>query len=149
MEIYVLSQNKTNGNYETVGVIDTYYSLIWTDRFAECGEFQLELKCTTEMVELFDVNRVLRIKQSDKWMRIEKIEIKAGDADKADNFRVKQEEEIETLLYMSSNLEQIENEIITPIVYEQFMSNQLVVNDVRVTSLDHWVSYFAFIYDFE
>lgn len=70
------------------------------------------------------------------------------DADKADNFRVKQEEEIETLLYMSSNLEQIENEIITPIVYEQFMSNQLVVNDVRVTSLDHWVSYFAFIYDF-
>ena len=69
------------------------------------------------------------------------------DADKADNFRVKQEEKVETMLYMES-LEKIENGIITDKIYEDFMNNKIIKNEERVTPLDYWVSYIAFLYDF-
>lgn len=71
------------------------------------------------------------------------------DADKVDNFRVKQEEKLETLLYMAEGgITQIENEVISPIVYEDFMNSKLIVNTDRKTPLDHWISYTAFIFDF-
>ena len=69
------------------------------------------------------------------------------DADKADNFRVKQEEKVETMLYMES-LEKIENGIITDKIYEDFMNSKIIKNEERVTALDYWVSYIAFLYDF-
>ncbi len=69
------------------------------------------------------------------------------DADKADNFRVKQEEKVETMLYMES-LEKIENGVITDKIYEDFMNSKIIKNEERVTPLDYWVSYIAFLYDF-
>ena len=69
------------------------------------------------------------------------------DADKTDNFRVKQDEKVETMLYMES-LEKIENGIITDKIYEDFMNSKIIKNEERVTALDYWVSYIAFLYDF-
>ncbi len=69
------------------------------------------------------------------------------DADKTDNFRVKQDEKVETMLYMES-LEKIENGVITDKIYEDFMNNKIIKNEERVTPLDYWVSYIAFLYDF-
>lgn len=67
------------------------------------------------------------------------------DADKLDNFRVKETETMETLFDIS--LEELENEIITDKVYHQFMKNELIYGPNRVTHLDMWLSYIAFIFD--
>ena len=67
------------------------------------------------------------------------------DADKLDNFRVKETETMETLFNMS--LEELENEIISDKIYQQFKDRKLIYAPDRVTHLDMWLSYIAFIYD--
>lgn len=67
------------------------------------------------------------------------------DADKLDNFRVKETETIETLFHIS--LEELEKEEITNTIYEQFKNNKLIYAPDRKTHLDMWLSYIAFIYD--
>lgn len=67
------------------------------------------------------------------------------DADKLDNFRVKETETMETLFNIS--LEQLEKETISDTVYDQFKNCQLIYGPSRVTHLDMWISYIAFIYD--
>lgn len=67
------------------------------------------------------------------------------DADKLDNFRVKDEEKIENILYVS--LDEVNQEIISPEIYHQFFHQQLIYGPTRKTHLDMWLSYIAFIYD--
>lgn len=67
------------------------------------------------------------------------------DADKLDNFRVKEEESIENILYVS--LEQVNQEQISQRVYDQFYHQQLIYAPYRITHLDMWLSYIAFIFD--
>ena len=54
MDIYVL-----NKDLETVGVIDTYISVIWTPRYYTSGDFELYVGATTQMLELLKVNYFL------------------------------------------------------------------------------------------
>lgn len=68
------------------------------------------------------------------------------DADKLDNFRVKEVEEMETLL--SATMEVVENDTITEEVYTEMMDEQVIQNSMRKTYLDKWISYLAYIYDF-
>lgn len=67
------------------------------------------------------------------------------DADKLDNFRVKDEETIETVLLASK--QQVEKETISEVIYHQFMNHKLIYAPDRKTRLDIWLSYIAFIYD--
>ncbi len=67
------------------------------------------------------------------------------DADKLDNFRVKEEESIETLLFVS--LDEVNNEKISPLVYDQFYHQELIYAPNRQTHLDMWLSYIAFLFD--
>jgi HD superfamily phosphohydrolase YqeK len=67
------------------------------------------------------------------------------DADKLDNFRVKDEEDIETTLYVS--LTQVNQETISPAIYDQFYHQKLIYGPTRQTHLDMWLSYIAFIFD--
>lgn len=67
------------------------------------------------------------------------------EADKLDNFRVKDEEDIETTLYVS--LQQVNQETISPKIYDQFYHQQLIYGPTRITHLDMWLSYIAFIFD--
>lgn len=68
------------------------------------------------------------------------------DADKTDNFRTKETETIETLLNITA--EQLGKEKISDNIYQNFMSNQLIISDERKTPMDMWVSYLAFIFDY-
>lgn len=68
------------------------------------------------------------------------------DADKLDNFRVKEEDKLEEILYLW-DIEQIENSTITEKVYQDFMKNQSIINTDRVTPMDYWISYMAFLFD--
>lgn len=67
------------------------------------------------------------------------------DADKLDNFRVKEEEKIENILYAS--LDEVNQCFISPKVYQQMYHQELVYAPYRKTHLDMWLSYIAFIYD--
>lgn len=67
------------------------------------------------------------------------------DADKLDNFRVKDMERIETLF--DTPEETVAAEEITPRILETIRACRCVVAGERVTHMDCWVSYLAFIFD--
>lgn len=68
------------------------------------------------------------------------------DGDKMDIFRVKTTDSFEAIL--NATKEELENDTITKKIYDDFMHNQVIVSHERKTTLDCWVSYLAFIYDF-
>lgn len=68
------------------------------------------------------------------------------DADKTDNFRVKANDSFEDIL--NSSKEKLENSIITEKIYNDFMNSKIIVNKERKTDMDCWVSYIAFIFDY-
>ena len=69
------------------------------------------------------------------------------DADKTDNFRVKAEEDFENIID-NSNREVLENSVISDKIYNDFMNDKVIVREDRVTYIDFWVFYIAFIFDF-
>lgn len=69
MDIYVLSQK-----FETLDVLDVYKSLIWSDRYFRCGDFELTVTPTKENVELLQFNRYLWREDSEHLMVIENIQ---------------------------------------------------------------------------
>lgn len=69
------------------------------------------------------------------------------DADKLDNFRVKSEDDFENIIDNSSK-EILENDVISDNIYNDFMNDRVIVSKDRTTFLDFWVSYLAFMFDF-
>ncbi len=69
------------------------------------------------------------------------------DADKLDNFRVKEEDKLENIFPMKYNPDTIVYEKISNKVYEDFINNKLIFRDDIVNQVDTWVSYIAFIFD--
>ena len=67
------------------------------------------------------------------------------DADKLDNFRVSKEEAFENMV--SVDEEQISNEFISEAVYNDIMSQRLVLKSNAKTSLDFWLPTIAFTFD--
>lgn len=68
------------------------------------------------------------------------------DADKLDNFRVKTEDSIQAMLEV--NEEQLGKEPVTDAIYDNFLNHKLILKSDRKTHMDMWISYMAFIYDF-
>lgn len=69
------------------------------------------------------------------------------DADKTDNFRVKANDDFENIIDNASK-EILENDIISDNIFNNFMDNKIIVREDRKTYMDFWVSYIAFIFDF-
>lgn len=68
------------------------------------------------------------------------------DADKTDNFRVKANDKFEDIF--NSSKEKLENDIITEKIYNDFMNNKIIISKERKTDIDCWISYIAFIFDY-
>jgi len=68
------------------------------------------------------------------------------DADKLDNFRVKAEDSMIALLDTTD--EEVGKYSISDNIFEQFSNHKLIKRNDRKTKMDMWVSYLAFIYDF-
>ena len=68
------------------------------------------------------------------------------DADKLDNFRVKQYEKMENIFPEVYN-EHIEYENISDKVYETFMKCECIKLEDRKTLIDYWICVIAFIFD--
>ena len=70
MEIFVL-----NTNFESVAIVDTFESMIWTDRYNAYGDFEIYLPIDSDMLEYLKEDYYLWIKESDHCMIIEDISI--------------------------------------------------------------------------
>lgn len=69
------------------------------------------------------------------------------DADKLDNFRVKEKEHFKNIFPSVYNSETLEYEEISDNVYKAIMNKQCVKSSDRKTQIDYWISYIAFIFD--
>ncbi len=67
------------------------------------------------------------------------------DADKLDNFRVKNTEYLGNMF--NYNPETINYETISPKVYETFLNRKQINVKDRITQIDIWISFIAFIFD--
>ena len=68
------------------------------------------------------------------------------DADKTDNFRVKEQENVKSIFDFDKK--QLEEGCISEEIYNEFMNNEVVLYSKRKTSLDIWVSHLAYIFDY-
>ena len=59
MDIYVL-----NREFETVAVVDNYISEIWTDRYWEPGDFEIQVPSSKENLDIFKEDYYLWMAES-------------------------------------------------------------------------------------
>ena len=78
MSIYLLDTD-----FRRIRLIDEYISMIWTDRYADAGDFELYLTATVENVSIFKTGMFLSNTLSEHLMVVETIEIKSDIEDGA------------------------------------------------------------------
>jgi hypothetical protein len=65
-----------NSAFQKIGVIDTFESLIWTDRYYQAGDFELLTSPTQNILSVLSQGAYGAIKESDHLMIIEDVHIK-------------------------------------------------------------------------
>lgn len=70
IDIYVL-----NKDLEEIGIVDTYTSLIWVNRYDEIGDCELYIEATNENLALLKKGNYLSRHDDDMVCRIEKVEL--------------------------------------------------------------------------
>lgn len=78
MDIFVL-----NTAFQTVAVIDGFKSFIWTDRYNQCGDFELVVPMDNTLLSLVQQNYYIQCALSDRTMIVETIELTTGEDDGA------------------------------------------------------------------
>lgn len=73
MEVLILDQE-----FNQVCVIDTFESLLWTERYNEAGEFELYMPVNTALLNLVRQDYYVWMKDSDETMIIEEIKIETS-----------------------------------------------------------------------
>ena len=76
-----------NESLEPFAIIDTYNSLIWTDRYNECGDFELYTAMDYSLLDVIKQDYYIGRPDSDHVMIIEKIEIDT-DVESGNNITV-------------------------------------------------------------
>lgn len=82
MELIVL-----NTNFESVAIIDTFKSLIWTDRYNAYGDFEIYTSMTSDILDYIKEDYYVWLKESDHQMIVEDIQIDS-DSDDGDHLKV-------------------------------------------------------------
>lgn len=68
MDVYIL-----NKNFERIGIIDSYESLIWTERYIDCGDFELYINYDIDLFKSMTDGYYAYIETSSTLMVIENI----------------------------------------------------------------------------
>lgn len=71
-----------------INEIDTYTSIIWTDRYSKAGDFELRVPCTDFNYKVFNEAKYLSIDKSDRVMVLESRNVKT-EVDKSDEYIIK------------------------------------------------------------
>ena len=136
-------------NFNNVAVIDTYKSLIWTDRYNQCGDFELHLPVRQEFLESLKEDNYLQIKDSEHAMIVQDISVDS-DAEEGNSLTITGKS-LETILErrivwgqkiitgnLQDGLETLFNEaIISPTIPERKIDNFIFLksDDPRITEL--------------
>lgn len=75
-------------NFQAIAIIDSYESLIWTERYSKISDFEIYMTPTSDLFSIVKRNRYLMKKGSNKLMIIESIEI-SQNAEMEDKIIVK------------------------------------------------------------
>lgn len=67
-----------NENFETIGVLDTFESLIWTDRFSAYGDFEIYTSANKSIIDIAKPNYYLWSESSEHSMIIEDLNLEAS-----------------------------------------------------------------------
>lgn len=144
MELFVL-----NADFESIAVIDTYESMIWTDRYNAYGDFEIYFAMDESLLKYIKEDYYLWLKESDHSMIIEDIKI---DADTEEGNRlIVTGRSLESILerriiwgqrIFSGNLQNaiqtmLNENIISPSVADRKIANFIFVpsTDSKITSL--------------
>lgn len=144
MELFVL-----NADFESIAVIDTYESMIWTDRYNAYGDFEIYFAMDESLLEYIKEDYYLWLKDSEHSMIIEDIKI---DADTEEGNRlIVTGRSLESILerriiwgqrIFSGNLQNaiqtmLNENIISPSVADRRIANFIFVpsTDSKITSL--------------
>lgn len=82
MEIRILDKN-----FIAITIVENYSSFIWTDRYDECGDFELCGSIKENWISAITIGNYVQITESDKLMIIESFEI-TTDMEAGNNIRV-------------------------------------------------------------
>lgn len=74
-------------DFLAIGIIDNFKSLIWTERYSECGDFELCCPADSVYLSLLSIGNYLTLTGSNQTMVIEGIEIKT-DVDDGNLFYI-------------------------------------------------------------
>ena len=79
----IINGTAVNTDYEKVAAIDYAASVIWVSRYRECGEFEIYIPASNELVELFQGDVIFTRDECDTIMILEKFKLttdeEAGD----------------------------------------------------------------------
>ena len=68
-------------NFVAVGILDSYDSFIWTDRFSSCGDFEVYTTASKETFNLLRSDYYLWRKETNKVMIIDEVQIESDTED--------------------------------------------------------------------
>lgn len=123
MDIYV-----KNTAYELVGLIDTASSAIWTERYADAGDFEIYIKASADIVAMLQKGYYLEKQDSDRAMVIETGEIKTDTEN--GNFMTCGGRSLETILsrrivWKQTNLTGNAEDAVRRLITENFISPEI------------------------
>lgn len=75
-EVLILDQN-----FDTFAILDQYQEFIWTDRYSECGDFEISTVATPEMLDILRQDYYVYFSSSEHLMIIEKVVIDSDAED--------------------------------------------------------------------
>ena len=144
MDIMVL-----NKNFESVAIIDSYKSFIWTDRYDEYGDFEIYLPMDSKWFEVLEADYYLWLKESEHCMIVEDFKIEA-DVEEG-NHLIVTGRSLESILdrrvlwgqrvysgSLQTAIQSMLNDcIISPSITERQISNFIFTasNDAKITAL--------------
>lgn len=76
MSVFVLNQE-----FQSVGIVDVFNSFLWTDRYYECGDFEIYTEANSKILELLKEDYYLWYSNSDHVMIIEGFEVSSDTED--------------------------------------------------------------------
>lgn len=142
-------------NFVAVGILDSYDSFIWTDRFSSCGDFEVYTTASKETFNLLRSDYYLWRKETNKVMIIDEVQIQS-DAEDGDKLIVSGES-LEAILKrriiwnkitINGNLQEGVRTLINDSIINPADENRKIPNfifeenaDERITSLTWEMSY--------
>lgn len=137
-ELYVL-----NEKFESLFLVDAYESMIWTDRYKECGDFELYLPASSNILVYAKHGNYLWTKGSDRLMIIEQTEI-TTDVENGNHLKITGRS-LESLLdrriiwneiTLSGNIQTVIKRLITDAIISPSLEARRINNFIFVDSTD-------------